>query len=216
MTEEGWRVVEEGQALQQTGHHGGDPTWNCIPPGMPRVIVGVLLTEFIVRPNTTLIFQEYMMQVRRIYTDGRTWPEYIEPSFNGYSIGHWEDSDEDGVFDVLNIETRAIGGKRSYGAIGLPLSNDTIVHERIFLDPEDPNIIRNQVTTVDGYLTEPWAVVRSLHRDREPVWYDFTCQDDNRHIMVNDEFYTLNWDRTVVMPTRENQPPPPYYQVDAE
>ena len=217
LTEEGWRVFEKGQALQKIGNQGGDPTWNCIAPGMPRIMTGVLPMEYIVLPHVTLIYQEYQMQVRRVYTDGRDWPEYVEPSMNGYSIGEWKDSDNDGEFDSLYIETRAIAGKRSYGSNGLPLSpkNDTITYEKIYLDPDNSDIILNDFTTEDGYLTEPWTVTRTLHRNREPVaWTHYVCQEDNRYIMINDEFYMLNFNRTMLMPTRPDQPPPVYYQAD--
>ena len=43
--------------------------------------------EIIVTPKVTYIYADWESQVRRVYTDGRTWPEYILPEFNGYSIG---------------------------------------------------------------------------------------------------------------------------------
>ena len=38
---------------------------------------------------------------RRIFTDGRDWPARIQPTFLGYSIGKWIDTDGDGKYDVL-------------------------------------------------------------------------------------------------------------------
>jgi hypothetical protein len=48
---------------------------------------------------------------RRIVTDGRDWPKEIEPTFLGYSIGKWIDTDNDGRYDVLEIETRGLKGR---------------------------------------------------------------------------------------------------------
>ena len=79
-------------------------------------------------------------QNRRIYTDGRAWPEQITPSFEGYSIGKWVDPDADGRYGALEVETRGLKGPRALDASGLPLhpDNETIVKERIFLDAGQP------------------------------------------------------------------------------
>ena len=61
---------------------------------------------------------------RRIYTDGRDWPKEIEPTLVGYSIGQWIDEDNDGRYDVLEVETRGFKGPRHYDAAGLPLHHD--------------------------------------------------------------------------------------------
>ena len=61
---------------------------------------------------------------RRIYTDGRDWPKEIEPTLVGYSIGQWIDEDNDGRYDVLEVETRGFKGPRHYDAADLPLHHD--------------------------------------------------------------------------------------------
>ncbi len=40
---------------------------------------------------------------RRVYTDGRPIATEEEPSFLGYSVGTWRDTDGDGKFDTLAI-----------------------------------------------------------------------------------------------------------------
>ena len=40
---------------------------------------------------------------RRIYTDGRDWPQDIEPSFVGYSIGKWRDENGDGHIAAIHV-----------------------------------------------------------------------------------------------------------------
>jgi hypothetical protein len=81
---------------------------------------------------------------RRIFTDGRDWPTDIEPTYQGYSIGKWIDEDGDGVFDVLEVETRGpFKGPRAYDASGLPLhfDNQSAFKERFRLDKNDPSIL---------------------------------------------------------------------------
>ncbi len=70
----------------------------------------------------------------------------MEPTFAGYSIGTWEDSDGDGRYDTLNVETRHIRGPRIFEASGIPLhkDNQTVVKERIALDKNNPNVLRQR------------------------------------------------------------------------
>ena len=117
-------------------------------------------------PETTHIFIEHIHDNRRIHTDGRPWPKDLEPTFAGLSLGKWIDTDGDGKYDLLEIETRNLRGPRSFDFSGLPLSsdNDTIVKERIYLDKNNPNVLIDEMTTTDGALTRPWSVVRKWSR----------------------------------------------------
>ena len=112
---------------------------------------------------------EYLSMLRRVYTDGRDFPGDGQPSFMGYSIGKWVDTDGAGRYDTLEIETRLLKGPRSYDATGLPLHEDnkTIVKERIFLDKTNPNVMLNEITTIDNALTRPWVVVKRYNRVRQ-------------------------------------------------
>ena len=116
--------LEASLAEQRTGGQGGDPTYTCLSPGMPRIMNNYEGAEFVVTPETTHIFMEHIHDSRRIYTDGRPWPEFIEPTFAGYSLGQWKDEGGTGRYNVLEIETRGLKGPRSYDNTGLPLHPD--------------------------------------------------------------------------------------------
>jgi len=92
--------------------------------------------EFVVTPETVHVLMEHIHDSRRIYTDGRAWPAFIEPSFNGYSIGKWVDDGNTGQYNVLEVESRGFKGPRSYDNTGLPLhpDNQSVFKERIYLD----------------------------------------------------------------------------------
>ena len=113
--------------------------------------------ELIVQPKVTYILFEDDLP-RRIYTDGRSWPAEPEPSFAGYSIGHWVDEAGEGRFNMLEIETRYMKGPRTFEVSGLPLheDNQTVVKERIFLDKAKPDLLYDEITTIDHALTRPW------------------------------------------------------------
>ena len=152
--------------------------------------------EFVITPDTIHILGEHIHSFRRIYTDGRDWPEEIEPSFAGYSIGRWVDRNGSGQFDVLEVETRGMKGPRVMDSTGLPLhkDNQTIVKERIYLDEKDPNILYDKITTIDHAFTRPWTAKKSYLRDpaEKPVWRESICAEGNPWLKIGGNNYFLS------------------------
>src|ERR1019366_4799808 len=103
LTPEYQKVLEESMADQARGGLGNYPTARCMPGGMPRMMASPR-QEYIVTPETTYIILGGEM--RRVYTDGREWPEEIEATYEGYSIGRWIDESREGRYEVLEVETR--------------------------------------------------------------------------------------------------------------
>ena len=193
--------------LREQGVLAGDPPATCLPPGMPRVMKMSFPMEIIVTPKITYIYADWESQVRRVYTDGRDWPEYMLPEFNGYSIGQWHDEDGDGTFDMLAIETRSIKGPRSFDSTGVVLhENDrTVVFEEI--RRIDDGTLEDRITTVDDALTEPWTIhQRYRHETEDVVWVEYVCAEGNRHIKLGDEWYFVNDAEGTLDPTRIGQP----------
>jgi len=67
---------------------------------MPHMMMAFGPQEYVITPETTYILINWDDHNRRIFTDGRDWPERLEPTFSGYSIGKWIDEDGDGRYDV--------------------------------------------------------------------------------------------------------------------
>src|SRR5215471_2721150 len=105
LTPEYQKVLEDSIADQAKGGQGNFVEHAlCHPAGMPFMMVATRPLEIIVTPDTTYILVGGSDHYRRLFTDGRSWPKTIEPSFSGYSIGKW--IDVDGRYDVLEVETR--------------------------------------------------------------------------------------------------------------
>jgi hypothetical protein len=208
LTAEYQALYEANLADQKAGGQGADPTGQCIPPGMPRMMTVVFPMEIIITPKTTYILTDYT-EPRRIYTDGRDWPRELEPTFSGYSIGKWIDEDGDGRYDVLEVETRGFKGPRTFEASGIQLHDDgqTIINERIYLDKADPNVLYNQITTIDSALTRPWTVTKKYLRERNPIWHFNHCAENNHHVWIGRDNYMVSGDG-YLMPVKKNQPPP--------
>jgi hypothetical protein len=209
LTPEYQAIFEANLADVAAGGMGTDPTYRCIPDGMPRAMNVIFPMEIVIQPRVTYIMIEYLSMLRRIYTDGRDWPAEQEPSFMGYSIGKWVDEDGDGRYDVLEVETRDLKGPRSFDASGIPLhaDNETIVKERIYLDKANPNILRDEVTTFDHALTRPWTVLKSYTRVLNPIWVEAICSEGNPHVRIGKEVYMLGAE-DLLMPAKKDQPPP--------
>jgi len=208
LTPEYQAIFDANSADRAEGGLGGDPTGLCLPHGMPRMMIAVYPIELIVTPATVYILTDYTTH-RRIFTDGRPWPKEILPSFNGYSIGRWSDTDGDGVYDLLEVETRGFKAPRTFEGSGLPLHDDgqTVIKERLQLDPANKDILRNETTVIDNALTRPWTVTRSYRRDRNPTWDFVDCAEHNPHVRVGKESYMVSADG-YLMPTKVGQAPP--------
>jgi hypothetical protein len=211
LTPEYQAIFEANLKDQAEGRQGTSATYTCISPGMPRVTNGYGEMEFVVTRDTTHILIRHIDDNRRIFTDGRDWPQDPDPTFLGYSIGQWIDTDGVGRYDMLEVETRGpFKGPRAFDASGLPLhaDNQTIIKERIYLDKANPNVAHDEVTVIDHALTRPWAVMKNYQRDPNPrpKWTEENCSE-NEHIVIGKEDYMLSADG-LLMPSRKDQAPP--------
>ena len=207
LTPEYKAIYDRNQKLRAEGVMAGDPPAGCLPPGMPRVMKMSFPMEIVVTPNITYIIADWESQVRRVYTDGREWPDYILPEFNGYSLGQWHDENGDGVYDMLSIETRGIKGPRSMDSTGVVLhdNNMTVVKEEI--RRIDEKTLEDTITTIDDAFTHPWTIQQRYdHVTKDIVWVEYVCAEGNRHIKLGDEWYFLNEAEGVLEPTRKGQP----------
>jgi hypothetical protein len=68
------------------------------------------------------------------------------------------------------VETRGFKGPRAYDETGVPLNFDdqSIFKERIRRDRADPNILHDEITTIDHPLTRPWTVDKKYVLDPNP------------------------------------------------
>jgi hypothetical protein len=209
LTPEYQAVFEANLADRAAGGQEYNPAINCLPAGMPRVMVAYDPLEIIVTPQLTYIRSDHLPEIRRIYTDGRDWPQTIPPTFAGYSIGKWDGQDGDGRYQVLEVESRGMKGPRALDVNGLPLhrDNQTIVKERIFLDQANLKLLHNQITVIDHAYTRPWTVMRDYARLANPIWVENNCASGNHYVLIRNETYFISADG-YLMPTKKTQAPP--------
>jgi hypothetical protein len=211
LTAEYAAIFEANVKDQAEGGAGSTRGFTCRTGGMPLIMTLFQPMEVVVLPDTTYILIDRGNVQRRIFTDGRAWPKEIDPSFVGYSIGRWIDEGGSGHYNVLEVESRAFRGPRTYDASGLPLhvDNESIIKERMYLDKADKNLMHEDITVIDHALTRPWTVMKIYRRDPapRPVFVEEVCAEGNPWIEIGKEAYMLSADREL-MPAKKDQPPP--------
>jgi hypothetical protein len=212
LTPEYQKIFEGIQADLASGGAGNWPSTFCTPAGMPAMMSFYDPGEIIVTPDITYILISHNDDsYRRIYTDGRAWPEDPEITYAGYSIGKWVDQDGDGKYDVLEVETRFLRLPRGYDTSGLPFHSDgkAVIKERIYLDKADRNTLFDEITVIDNALTRPYVKLQKATRNPNPrpAWHSDVCSEDNTWVRIENEPYYLSSDGKL-MPAKKGQVPP--------
>ena len=209
LTPEYQALFQARVASRTAGGQEFNPAINCLPAGMPRVMVAYDPIEIIVTPQVTYVRTDHLPEVRRIFTDGRDWPAAITPTFHGYSIGKWVGDSGGSPYRTLEVETHGLRGPRVLDVDGMPLHDDnqTIVKERIYLDQSDHDILNDEITLIDHAYTRPWTTMRGYHRDRDPMWLENNCGSDNHYVVLGSEAYFISADG-YLMPTKKGQQGP--------
>jgi hypothetical protein len=211
LTPEYQKIFKDSLADLAQGGLGNDPTGLCYAAGMPRMM-SYEAQEYVITPEVTYILLGGDDNLRRVITDGRTWPKNIQPTYQGYTIGHWIDEGNTGTYNVLEADTHGpFKGPRTFDSTGLPLAydNESTFHERFFIDKANPSLLHDVITVVDHALTRPWTVDKTFRRNAQaqPEWPEFYCHVGNRWVVLGKESYKLN-DEGILTPTRKGQPAP--------
>jgi hypothetical protein len=145
---------------------------NCMPDGMPAMMMGMFPMEVLQTPGQITIIQEAYNQVRRIYL-GYKLPEMedAEPLFWGHSSGKWEG-------DTLVVET--IGIKDSVKFRDAPHGNKMRISERLKL--LSPGMMEDLVTVTDPeYFTGPWQWRWVYQRMDDYKMLEYVCESNREY-----------------------------------
>ena len=72
-----------------------------------------------------------------------------------------------------------------------------------------PNLLYDEITTIDHALTRPWTVLKKFHREHPKfgVFGEAICEEGNSHVGIGDEVYYYSADH-LLMPAKKGQQPP--------
>lgn len=147
-----------------------DPILSCLPPGVPRIMLIPFPMQILQSPGQIVMLFEYDHFIRQIYTDGRTHPKDLEPTWMGDSIGKWEG-------DTLVVDTVGLSDKTWLDQVGHPHSDKLHVIERI--RRADHMTLEDNITIDDPRAYKNSWTGRQIFRLR-PSWrlMEYICEDN--------------------------------------
>ena len=161
-----------------------DPHVRCAPPGGSRQFAVPFGLQIVQAPHMQRIFilsGGATRPWREIYMDGREHPDYLNPSYFGHSIGHWES-------DTLVIDTRGFNERFWLHRAGFPHTENLHLIERI--SRPSHGILRYEITIDDpAAYTAPWHAAWEKQWSPGQDLIEYFCQDNNIdqfHMMGNE------------------------------
>jgi hypothetical protein len=162
------------KAAFDAGQPIDDVTADCLPAGVPHLLVVPYPFELMQTPGRVTLLYEYDSVVRRVALDA-PHPDLtkVAATFYGDSVGRWEG-------DTLVVDTVNIRPDTQLDYTGVPHSDALRITER--LRRKDPTTLEDQITLTDPKaFAQPFTVTR-LYRLR-PKWRisEYVCQENNRN-----------------------------------
>jgi hypothetical protein len=148
-----------------------DPEGFCLPPGFPRVN-GVPFPQKIIQTSSAVVvLYETRATFRQIFLDGRRPIADTQPTWMGYSVGHWED-------DALVVETSGFNDKTWLDDDGHPHTEALRVTER--LTRPDVGHLRAEITITDPQAySRPWTVTQVFTLLPAGDLLEYACSENN-------------------------------------
>jgi len=163
----------------------------CVPPGPMISLTGPM--RIVQTANLVAMLYELPNNFRQIYTDGRALPKEPSPTFQGYSVGHWDG--DTFVVETIGYNTRSLVGRpphphtealrtveryrrRDFGHMDLELTVD------------DPNT-----------FARPWSLTTELLFDADTDLLEYVCNENEKsrqHFVKPDTTSEFHVDRSVL------------------
>jgi len=176
LTPEAEEHYQAGERARAEGKLYRDDIGQCWPAGMPLIMTRVWPIAMIQLPTAIYMISHFMNSVRIIHLDGRPHsdPDIVVPSFNGESIGHFED-------DSLLIDTRFFPGHHHWmdqGVASIPASEDLHIVERVrLIDDGETLEIEYTMTDPNSWVGE-WKTTKYFGRQNEVDITEVQCLPD--------------------------------------
>ncbi|MBV8731372.1 MAG: hypothetical protein JO336_16315 [Acidobacteriia bacterium] len=146
------------------------PATHCLPFGPSELLVGDLY-RIMQAPNMIAILSEGG-GYRQVFIDGRPLPKDPNPTWQGYSIGHWDG-------DTLVIETAGFNDRTWLDYSGHPHTEDLRVTERF--RRTDFGHVQLEVTYDDPKtFTRPISVKLNVRYAPDTEMLEFVCNENER------------------------------------
>ena len=151
-----------------------DPTGDCIPGGVPRSDAVPYPFKIVNSDKMVIILYEAVHSYRQIFTDGRELPKDPNPTWMGYSVGHWDGND-------FVAQTAGFNDKGWLDNDGRPATDARHVTER-FRRKDFGNM--DILITIDDpkAYTKPWNVTLPLKLLPDTDLLEYVCNENNKDL----------------------------------
>jgi len=155
-------------------HSREDPDANCLPQGVPRLAAAPAPWKIVQTDDLIVIVHEAFSLWRQIFMDGRKLGDTFNPTWLGYSSGHWEGN-------TLVVDTRGFNGRAWLDQVGKPTTDKLHVIERY--TRKDYGHMDLEITIDDpGAYTKPWTVKQDVHLLNGTELLEFICNENNKDV----------------------------------
>jgi hypothetical protein len=169
-TTEEARKIHTARATGLLGYE--EPDAHCLPQGVPKINMAPVPFRIVQTDKLVVLVYEAFNLWRQVHLDGREWAEDLNPSWMGYSKGHWEG-------DALVVETRGLNGKQWLDHGGLPASDKLTVVERS-RRPTFGTLEIDITITDPTYYTRPWTATPKLRLVTDTELFEFICIENEK------------------------------------
>jgi hypothetical protein len=156
------------------------PGYRCMP--FPGFFYSYGLFKIMQTPGLTAILAEASSTYRQIFTDGRSFPEDMYPTWMGYSVGHWDG-------DTFVVESAGFNDQTWLDLNGHPHSEALRVTERFFR--RDFGHMQHEVTLDDPKVfTKPVTISLNTELVPDTEMLEAVCNEneqDVKHFVVTEE-----------------------------
>ena len=151
-----------------------DPHAYCMPPNFPRAWTLPQHSRIVQTPGMMVVLHEFNAAYREVYLDGRPLPSNPNPTWNGYSTGHWDG-------DTLIIETNGIRDDMWLDIQGSPVTESARVTERMKRLNFGLMQIEIAVNDPKAY-TRPWTVSVNQHIAIDSDLLEYACLENEKDV----------------------------------
>jgi hypothetical protein len=165
------------EARQHDGFDArNDPAARCIQ-GMPKLNAIPYPFKIVDTPKEVIILYEGFTTFRQIFLDGRGLPKDPQPSWIGYSTGHWEK-------DALVVDTIGVNDTTWMDNAGHPHSDALHITER-FRRLDFGHLDIEMTFDDPKTYTKPWTITEHARIVPDSELLEYVCENefDFQHIV---------------------------------
>jgi hypothetical protein len=149
LTPEAMKVFEAHRAAAAKGDYSYDGTTECLPPGLPRLMLMREPFEILQKPKVIYFVHQLNRLPRRAYVD-EALPTDVDPHYLGYSVAKWDG-------DALVIDSNGFEDGTVLDNAGLPHSDALHVTERYELSKDGKHLHLKLTIDDPKTFTQAWS-----------------------------------------------------------